>query len=82
MTTGSRQRLCAQCDDIEIRIDDQILIKTLDRFRGIRVEGKPNRIKKKKNNGYVGTGPSLLELGRSRPRPQGQCSVVPASLGN
>ena len=34
MIIGSRQRLSAQCDDVEIRIDDQI-IKKVDHTKSL-----------------------------------------------
>ena len=36
MIIGSRQRLSAQCDDVEIRIDDQI-IKRVDHTKSLRL---------------------------------------------
>ena len=43
MIIGSRQRLSAQCDDVEIRIDDQI-IKRVDKTKSLGLPLMPNSL--------------------------------------
>ena len=44
MIIGSRQRLSAQCDDVEIRIDDPQIIKRVDHTKslGLTIDAQPS----------------------------------------
>ena len=44
MIIGSRQRLSAQCDDVEIRLDDQI-IKRVDKAKSLGLTIDPNSLR-------------------------------------